>query len=197
METLQWTEQFGEYTLSMELNKECLHPIGYKLVGDSMFPILLVSDGLHGDHQGGRTYPFDGTITLRYKSKSGCELKDVTLNATCKMTYEDNATESIIHSVSCSLDHDSSVFGYTVSSSFILHYQEIPFVIDVPTTIDSYNGKLATLAYLITVSVELEYTIIDFSVPFFVYFPMPVRSISCCHLVASHLFLHYCHAQDV
>ena len=26
---------------------------------------------------------------------------------------------------------------------------------------------------------------------------MPVRSISCCHLVASHLFLHYCHAQDV
>lgn len=50
METLQWTEQFGEYTLSMELNKECLHPIGYKLVGDSMFLILLVSDGLHGDH---------------------------------------------------------------------------------------------------------------------------------------------------
>lgn len=154
METLQWEKQFGDYTLSIELNKDSLHPIGYKAMDDSIYPILL----------GGRMYLFDGIVSLHCKNKSGCALEDVTINASCRMLYGDDSSELVISSVSQSLDHDSTVFGRT----------EIPFSLEVSATIDSYSGKLASVAYMITASVELEYVVIDFSVPFFVYFPMPL-----------------------
>lgn len=50
METLQWEKQFGDYTLSIELNKDSLHPIGYKAMDDSIYPILLVGVGSHCDN---------------------------------------------------------------------------------------------------------------------------------------------------
>ena len=50
MEMLQWEEQFGEYSLSMELNKDNLHPIGYKTVEDSISPILFVRVGSNGNN---------------------------------------------------------------------------------------------------------------------------------------------------
>ena len=49
METLEWKKQFGEYILSIELNKDSLNPIGYKAMEDSIYPILLVGIDLRCD----------------------------------------------------------------------------------------------------------------------------------------------------
>ena len=142
-------------------------------------------------------YLFDGIVSLHCKNKSGCALEDVTISASCRMIYGDDSSELVISSVSQSLDHDSTVFGRTVSLELVPYPKEIPFSVEVSATIDSYSGKLASVAYMITASVELEYVVIDFSVPFFVYFPMPVVLPSCEHVVASCLSLGHCHAQDV
>ena len=60
-------------------------------------------------------YLFDGIVSLHCKNKSGCALKDVTIGASCRMLYGDDSSESVISSVSQSLDHDSTLFGRTVS----------------------------------------------------------------------------------